>query len=88
LQEAVENFQGASGALMARNAIDDHGEFVIGLKRTSVKQTSELREAFLPQLTTPHTHFCTQIERTSPTNCSVIFVISSSILNFKVLGTI
>jgi hypothetical protein len=26
----------------------------------------------------PHTHFCTQIERRSPANCSVIFVISSS----------
>jgi hypothetical protein len=32
----------------------------------------------------PHTHFCTQIERRLPANCSVIFVISSSIVNFRI----
>jgi hypothetical protein len=34
-----------------------------------------------------YTHFCTQIERKTPTNCSVIFVISSSDREFSFLWT-
>jgi hypothetical protein len=53
---------------MARNVIIWHGEFVIGLK-----QTSEPREEFFPQML-HHKH---TFARKSSADCSVIFLISS-----------
>jgi hypothetical protein len=52
LDDSVQKFQGVSGAVcMVRKVINAHGEFVIGLKRTS-----EPRELFSPSNGPPHTH--------------------------------
>jgi hypothetical protein len=61
---------------MARNAINEKCEFKIGLKRTIGPRGKPFSSK--GHTTMHHTHpFCTQIERESPANRSVIFVISS-----------
>jgi hypothetical protein len=54
-----------------------HCEMKIGLKRT-IESTEKPFFIKWSHRHAPHTHFCTQIERRSPANCSVIFEISSS----------